>query len=184
MVVSELSLGLLLGIIPQLIVSATHLAGSLASTAMGLGASQLFDPTLGEQSTSVGKLYSDLGVIIFLLINGHHTVIAAASGLANTLPAGVFSPSTQFVLQLTGATSIIFKLGLIISAPIVSTLLITQFILGVLSKTVPSINVFFISFPVTVAIGLTLAAASLPSVVVVLEKGFIDICQLLLNSLN
>ncbi len=182
MVASEVALGLLLGLLPQLIVAATHLAGSLASTAMGLGAAQLFDPSLGDQSSSLGKLYGDLAIIIFLLINGHHTVILAASGLAGTLPPGVFAPSPNLILQIAAATGIIFKLGILIASPIIATLLITQFVLGILSKTVPSVNVFFISFPITVAIGLSLAAASLPSFVVVAERGIVDITHLLIRA--
>lgn len=181
---SEASLGLLLGILPQIVIAAAHLAGSLSNTAMGLGAAQLFDPTLGDQAASLGKLYGDLGILIFLLMDGHHSVIFAAAGLANTLPPGVFSPSSELVLQVAAATGIIFKVGVLISAPIVSTLLITQCVLGILSKTIPSINVFFMSFPITVGVGLTLAAASLPSVVIILERAITDMGQLLLHLLR
>lgn len=184
MVAAEASLGLLLGLLPQIVIAAAHLAGSLSSTAMGLGAAQLFDPTLGDQSSSLGRMYGDLAIIVFLLMNGHHTVIVAASGLAETLPPGVFTPSSALFMQVAAATSIIFKIGVLISAPIVSTLLITQCVLGILSKTIPSINVFFISFPITVGVGLTLAAASLPSVLLVLQRATTEMGQMLVNVLR
>lgn len=181
---AEASLGLVLGIIPQMVVAAAHLAGSLCNTAMGLGAAQMFDPTLGDQASSLGRMYGDLAILIFLLMDGHHAVIFAATGLANTLPPGVFSPSSALVMQVAAATGIIFKVGVLISAPIVSTLLITQCVLGILSKTIPSINVFFVSFPITVGVGLTLASASLPSVIVVLERATTDMGNLLVNTLR
>lgn len=181
---AEASLGLLLGIIPQIVVAAAHFAGSLSSTAMGLGAAQLFDPTLGDQSSSLGKMYGDLAILVFLLMNGHHSIIYAAAGLADTLPPGVFSPSSALTMQVAAATGVIFKVGVLISAPIVSTLLITQCVLGILSKTIPSINVFFLSFPITVGVGLSLASASLPSVVIVLERATTDMGHLLLNILK
>jgi flagellar biosynthetic protein FliR len=141
---------------------------------MGLGAANLFDPSLGEQSSALGKLYGDLAIVIFLLMDGHHTIIIAASGLGNGLPPGVFSPSTDLVMQMSTATGLIFKLGILIASPIVATLLITQFVLGILSRTIPSINVFFLSFPITVGLGLTLASLSLPSFLVVVQRAIVD----------
>ena len=179
MLCSEVALGLIIGLIPQLFVAAAHLAGSLSSTAMGLGAANLFDPSLGEQSSALGKLYGDLAIVIFLLMDGHHTIIIAASGLGNGLPPGVFSPSTDLVMQMSTATGLIFKLGILIASPIVATLLITQFVLGILSRTIPSINVFFLSFPITVGLGLTLASLSLPSFLAVVQRAIVDTSYLL-----
>lgn len=179
MICAEVVLGLILGLIPQLFVAAAHLAGSLASTAMGLGAASLFDPSLGEQSSALGKLYGDLAIIIFLLMDGHHSIIIAAAGLGNGIPPGVFSPTTDLVLQMTTAMGLIFKLGILIASPIVATLLITQFILGILSKTIPSINVFFLSFPITVGLGLMIAALSLPSFLIVVQRAIVDTSHLL-----
>ena len=80
---------------------------------------------------------------------------------------------------MTTATGLIFKLGILIASPIVATLLITQFVLGILSKTIPSINVFFLSFPITVGLGLTIAALSLPSFLVVVQRAIVDTSYLL-----
>src|SRR5690242_12349826 len=47
--ISEFILGMVIGTIPALLVAGAQTAGQLASTTMGLGASQLIDPTTGGQ---------------------------------------------------------------------------------------------------------------------------------------
>jgi flagellar biosynthetic protein FliR len=49
-----------------------------------------------------------------------------------------------------------------IAAPVLVTLLLTNAALGVLSRTIPQVNVFVVGFPVNVGVGLIMLGASLP----------------------
>lgn len=169
-ITGEMLLGLLLGMIPMLIVSGAQLAGQLTSTSMGLGASQLIDPTSGGTVSELSRLYGDIVVIIFLLMGGHHVVINALSGLSGDIPPGTFFPGETSVSLIADRFGQVFKTGFIVSSPVVIALLLTQFVMGLLSKAVPSINIFIISFPLTVGIGLFLAGMALPSMSAYFQK--------------
>jgi flagellar biosynthetic protein FliR len=56
----------------------------------------------------------------------------------------------------------IFSIGLQLSLPIVTALLITNIALGVLTKAAPQLNIFGIGFPITMAVGLGMMFVSLP----------------------
>ena len=55
-IISEIALGLILGIVPLLIVVSIQTGAQLASTSMGLSAGSLFDPNLGVSSTDFARL--------------------------------------------------------------------------------------------------------------------------------
>jgi flagellar biosynthetic protein FliR len=63
---------------------------------------------------------------------------------------------------LIARTSDIFRIGALVSAPVVVALLLTQFVMALISKAVPTVNVFIISFPITVGVGLVLTIGLLP----------------------
>ncbi len=55
-----------------------------------------------------------------------------------------------------------FRIAVQIGAPIIATLLLTNLILGILARTVPQVNVYLLSFPLTIALGLLALGLSLP----------------------
>jgi flagellar biosynthesis protein FliR len=162
--VCEFTLGLMMGMIPMFIVSGAQTAGQIASSAMGLTGSQLFDPSAGGPISDVSRILGDLTIIVFLLLGGHYHVIYAVSGLGATLIPGTFIPgplSTEAVIEGSAA---IFHFAVMISAPVVVALLLTQFVMGLISKAVPTVNIFIISFPVTIGVGLMITILALPDV--------------------
>jgi flagellar biosynthetic protein FliR len=51
--------------------------------------------------------------------------------------------------------------------------------MGVISKAVPTVNIFIVSFPITVSIGLILSIVALPEMSVYLTKQFLDLERIL-----
>ena len=166
MVTAEAFLGLVIGMIPLLAVSGAQMAGQLASTTMGLNAGNLIDPTLGTPVSELSRIYGSLLTILFLYLGGHYTVIALASSTTGVLAPGEIL-TQPFSAELIGqASSKIFEAGVMISAPVLVALLLTNFVMGIISRAVPTINLFIVSFPLTVGIGLILTALALPEVII------------------
>jgi flagellar biosynthetic protein FliR len=65
---------------------------------------------------------------------------------------------------LIDQSAAIFHIGVMIAAPVIVALLLTNFVLAVISKAVPTVNIFIISFPLTVAVGLGISVVALPEV--------------------
>jgi flagellar biosynthesis protein FliR len=62
---------------------------------------------------------------------------------------------------------------------VVVALLLTNFVLGIISKAVPTVNVFIISFPLTIGVGLTISIIALPEVAVFLEREFMRLPEVI-----
>lgn len=168
--VSEVLFGFLLGIIPQLIISGTQMAGHLASTTMGLGAAQLLDPTMGANVSEISKLWGDVVVLLFLILGGHHVAIYAVTGFGGAIVPGTFFAGVTSTEVLLDRTSNMFLIGSLIAAPVVVALLLTQFVMGLISKAVPTVNIFIVSFPLTVGIGLTISIMAMPGLAQFAQK--------------
>jgi flagellar biosynthetic protein FliR len=167
---SEAMLGLAIGLIPTMVVAGVQTAATLSSTTMGLGAAQLIDPTLGTAVPSLARLLGDLTIILFLLMGGHYVVIYVTSGLGGTLVPGSFFVSEQSIELLMNRSADIMSVAIMISAPVIVALLLTQFVMGLITKAVPTVNIFIVSFPLTIGIGLILTGLSLPDIMVFLER--------------
>jgi flagellar biosynthesis protein FliR len=72
-------------------------------------------------------------------------------------------------------------MAVMLSAPVIVALLLTQFVMGLISKAVPTVNIFIISFPLTIGIGLLLTIAALPEMMVYMEKHFFKIDKLVVS---
>ncbi len=167
---SEMVLGAVIAFIPSLLIAGAQTAGQLSSTTMGLGASQLFDPSMGASVSGLAKLFGDMVVLVFLLVGGHYVVIKAVSGLGGEIIPGTFLMGGLTTELLINRTAHVFHAGVMISAPVIVALLLTQFVMGLITKAVPTVNIFIVSFPLTIGIGLVLSALSLPDLVALIDR--------------
>lgn len=162
-IASELLLGSILGLLPTMIVSGAQAGGQLASTTMGLGAGQLFDPTTQSHTNQISRIMGDLVVLCFLFIDGHHVLIYAASGLCGQIVPGTFVLGENTIDVIIRESGQIFSFATIVSSPVIVALLLTQLVLGILTKFVQQVNVFIISYPLTISIGLCILIIMMPT---------------------
>ncbi|NLF25104.1 MAG: flagellar biosynthetic protein FliR [Deltaproteobacteria bacterium] len=162
---SEICLGAMLGMVPTMIIAGVDTAAQLSSTTMGLGAAQLMDPRLGGQSSALGRICGSLVICLFLLLGGHHVIIYAAAGLGGEIVPGTYLIGEGSLNLLMERSANIFKSGVMLSAPVIVALLLTQFLMGLISKAVPTVNIFIVSFPLTIGIGLILTILALPEMI-------------------
>lgn len=170
MVASEVLFGMALGAIPFMVVTCGQMAGYISSMSMGLMGSQLFDPTAGGPLPDLARIIGDTAVIAFLLMDGHHVVIQALAGLNAQIMPGTFVPTELSARLLTDRFANILSVGLTLALPVVVALLLTQFVMALVSRAVPTVNIFIVSFPLTIGIGLLITIVALPEILEILGR--------------
>ncbi|MDD7472681.1 MAG: flagellar biosynthetic protein FliR [Bdellovibrionota bacterium] len=168
----EFLMGMIIGFIPLMIVSGAALATQLASNMMGLNASNIIDPASGNAVGALTKIIEELMILVFLIVGGHYVLIEIVAGVDSEIAPGVFRLDESILEFLVKRVGHIFEAGVILSVPVVVSLLLTQFVMGLISKAVPSINIFIISFPITIGIGLILISMSLPEMAKIITDEF------------
>lgn len=158
----EAFIGVIVGFLGQLFFFAFRVSGELISQAMGLSAAQIFNPTLGGQSTPLEQFYVSLASLFFLAMNGHYYMLQALVETFRFAPLGVTSLNLSNFSGIGAMVQTVVEIGLKISAPILISILMLNLVLGVVGKTVPQLNVLVTSFPINILAGLTLLVITLP----------------------
>ncbi len=162
---AELLLGLVLGLSVRLILTSFQMAGQFIGFQMGFTIVNVVDPQSGSQTSILAQFSYILAILIFLMINGHHYLIQALVRSFELVPPGGFVVNPGVFTKLAKLSSHMFTVALKIAAPVMSALLLATIALGIVSKTVPQMNILIVGFPLNIGIGLLLLGFSMSTVV-------------------
>jgi len=149
----ELAIGLMIGLTGRLVVASLQTAGNYVSQALGLAFAESVDPTQGGQAAAVGNLLTLLGVALIFATDAHHLVIAAIRGSYSVLPPTVVPPTGDVARLALNTMAAGFGVSVQIAAPFIVFGIVFNLGLGVLSRLMPQIQVFFIGVPATIILG-------------------------------
>lgn len=160
----EVLTGILIGFSMGLIFAGVRAAGELIGFELGLSIATAFDPETGSNNIVGAFLYLVM-LLVFMLINGHHFVLQALVLSYDTVPLGGFTISGPIADQVLGMSGIIFIVGVKCAAPIIVASFLMNVALAILSRVAPQVNVFIVSFPLKIGVGLLLLMAAAPLIV-------------------
>jgi flagellar biosynthesis protein FliR len=153
MLVEEILIGGVLGLTARLTISALDVAGSVIAQQLGLGFVTAIDPTQGEQSAIVGNFLTMLGITLFFATDMHHLVIAALNDSYALFAPGEVPATGDVAALVTKTASGAFRIGIQLSAPFLAFGLLFNLGVGVLSRLMPQMQVFFVALPLSIMIG-------------------------------
>jgi flagellar biosynthesis protein FliR len=168
--VSEVMIGLTLGLAANFLLEAPLLAGQILGTQMGYSLASLFDPQTQADTPVLGELHRLAALLIFLQLDVHHWLLRAVVRSFAYLPAGAAPATFTAMNSLLRAAGGIFLAGVQIAAPALAATLIADVTLGFLGKASPQLPVMFIGLAVKNMLGL----AILMGVVVYWPHSFSD----------
>ena len=157
----EFVIGATVGFFCRLFLLAPTLAGDMIAQELGIRMAQEVDPNTRIPTTPVGRLYEIVFFLFFLLINGHHDVFRALGRSFQTLPIGGQAIPGS-VTDVANGLSLCLRHALMIAIPLFSVLLVLSFVLALLSKSVPQINIMNFGFGARLLGGFVLASVLFP----------------------
>ncbi|MDK2820384.1 MAG: flagellar biosynthesis protein FliR [Clostridia bacterium] len=175
--INETLAGLSLGYLTNLFFTVIQMAGQVLDINMGLAMANLFDPQNGASTTIISHCFSILGLLLFLQIDGHHTLLLELKESFSYLPLGGLNFDGGFTWTVVKLFSSSFALAIRIATPIIAVLLISDLSLSLIARTVPQLNVFILGFPVKVGLGLLSLIVSLPLLLTVFRSIFSQLEQ-------
>ena len=153
MLFQELVIGAVLGLLSRLTVSALQVAGVVVAQQMGLGFVTAVDPTQGQQGMIVGNFLAVLGITMIFATDLHHLVIMALNDSYDIFKPGELPIIGDVANALSGTVAGAFRIGVQIAAPFLVFGLLFNMGLGVLSKLMPQMQVFFVGMPLSIMVG-------------------------------
>ena len=157
--------GAIIGFIVNCIVKAIEAGGDMINMQQGVSSATIMDPTTSAQISIVGRIFSILGLIIFLEIGGAYWTFNAFIRTFEIFPVYSYAIPMEEIINMTylvKITSNVLYIGLQIAAPVLLATLGQDIILGIISKTAPQVNVFQMSFLFKPCLGSAILIAVLP----------------------
>jgi flagellar biosynthetic protein FliR len=160
LVLTEVMIGLGLGLSANLMLEAPMLAGQVLGVQMGYSLAALFDPQTQADTPVLGQLHHLAALLIFLQLDVHHWLFrAVAQSFAYLPPGAVLSRATaESLLHAAGG---IFLAGLQIATPALAATLVADVGLGFLGKASPQMPILFVSMAVKNLLGLAVMVTAI-----------------------
>jgi flagellar biosynthetic protein FliR len=157
----EILIGLSLGAVTRLVMSALATAGQIASLQTGLAMGAVYDPTFGGQTPQLQTFLGMLGLAAAMAANLHHALIEAAWASYQKFPPGGVFPVNDWAEYAVLGISNSFSVAMQMSAPLLVFGFLYYAALGVVSRMLPQIQIFFVAQPAGVLLGLLVFLMSL-----------------------
>ena len=168
--VGEIMLGSAMGLVVRLLLSAAEMAGDLVGMQMGLSFSQIVDPLSHQSAPVTAQLNGLLALLLLLAFDGHRTAIAGLAASLRDAPPGTVLDRMghlESLLPLLGAAC---RTAVHIAAPVILAIYLSNVGLGLLARSAPQLNLFVLSFGITIALGLVVLTISARPTLVVLSE--------------
>ena len=159
----QVFVGVLMGILLQIVNAALIIGGQAVSASMGLSMANMVDPSMGNVPV-IAQFFVICSTLIFLGLGGHVLVISLLLESFELLPINS-ALDLQGLLKLTIEWSAMMFVGaILIGLPLMASLLFINIGLGVITRTAPALNIFAVGFPAMILAGIVLLSLSMTSI--------------------
>lgn len=155
LIIKEAMVGLLLGFVAYLIMSAIQIAGGFIDFQMGFAIANVIDPQTGSQSPLTGQYLYNIALLFLLSVNGHHLMLDGIFYSYDFVPlqqAWIPLGSENIAEFIVRSFNSMFVIAFQMAIPIVGSLFLVDVALGIVARTVPQLNVFVVGLPLKIAV--------------------------------
>lgn len=164
LLIGEAMIGLTMGFFLNALFSVFSMAGQFFSLQIGFGAMETFDPLAQIELPVMGQFLNIVAMLVFVATSGFQKLfIIGVQGSFKAMRAiDLVTRRDDIVAFLGRATGALFEQSLILSMPVLGTLIVMTVALGLLSKAAPQMNLLSEGFPLTLTATFLIMIASLP----------------------
>jgi flagellar biosynthetic protein FliR len=160
---NQLMIGLLMGLMLQIVTSSILIAGQSIANAIGLSMATMIDPNMGNVPV-ISQFLLVLATLVFVGLGGHAMLLGLVVESFNTLPIGKSLVADVAWRQLVIWSSMLFLGALLTALPVMVALLLINIGLGIATRAAPSLNIFSVGFPAMIFAGFAVLVFALPSI--------------------
>lgn len=160
-ILSELLIGMALGIATNLVFDGVQMAGSITSVQMGYSLVNIMDPQTQVESTVIAMFHQTIAMLIFMRLGVHFWILRALAQSFDYLPPSSGHISAAFFKAVLHAAAGVFAIGIQIAAPVLSATLIADVALGLLGKASPQLPLMVLGPAIKSILGLLVLISAL-----------------------
>jgi len=162
-VIAEALVGLAIGFVLQTAFAAPLIASELIGSSMGIGFANTIDPQNGRSTPALGQFFTIMLTLLFLSVDGHLVLVDMLVKSYDTLPPGAAWLDAGHLKNVALFGSYTFAAGLLLALPVGFLLLCLNLVVGMMSRAAPSLNLFAVGLPASLAVGVIALAIAFPA---------------------
>lgn len=159
----EIFIGVFIGMLVRMMMAAMHSAGTMLATQSGLANAMMFDFTMSGQTTPINNLLTFGALVMIFASDIHHLMLAAIVDSYSLMQAGTFAPVQDFAFTAASYVNKAFLVGVQLASPFIVSSLLVNLGGGVLSRLMPTFQVFFVLMPFQMLLTYFILMVSLPA---------------------
>jgi flagellar biosynthetic protein FliR len=183
-IVTEFLIGMVIGLTVRLLFSGFEVAGELVGSQMGFSMVQMLDPSAHHQTPLMGQFHLITASLLFLSVNAHLMIVRAIGVSYDLVPPFGASLSHDLAIDVIRLAQDMLLVALKLAAPVFCTILIVNVSMAMLGRAVVQMNVFVLSFPLTIGAGLFVMGLALPYSVNLFEGEFVKLIESIVGLLQ
>ncbi len=164
LLIAEMLVGIFIGYLSRLLVSTMQIAGSIIAYQSSLAMATMFDISQGGQTTVISNFLTLIAVVLFFSLDIHHIMLMGLADSYTLFPPGQFPIVGDMAEHYMELFSQVFRIAIQLSAPHIVFALLFYLGSGVLSRLMPTMQVFFILMPPQIMIAFFLLMATLTTI--------------------
>ncbi len=160
-IIREVLLGLIIGYGARMIFEGFTIAGAYVGVQIGFAVISVLDPSNQQQQPIISNFWFLVIITFFLVTNSHYFLIAVIFKNFTLIPVGTAMFHPVVGRDLIHGGSLMFDLALKFGAPLMVFLLTVDVAFAFMARVMPQLNIFFISLPLKIGVGIFLLILSL-----------------------
>ena len=160
----EALIGFLLGFFAAMPFWIAENVGNFIDNQRGATMGEVYSPLNGSQVSTTGLFFTQIVSTVFFAGGAVLVFLGAVFSSYSVWP--VFADSISFTreapVEALGAMDGLVRSAVVISAPVIIVMFLATLGLGLVNRTAPQLNVFFLSMPVKSALGIAMLVVYLP----------------------
>ncbi|MDC3414122.1 flagellar type III secretion system protein FliR [Aquibacillus sp. 3ASR75-11] len=176
LLLKEAAVGLLIGLIAFIILSAIQIAGGFIDYQMGFAIANVIDPQTGAQSPLMGQYLYTIALLFLLAVNAHYLLIDGIFYSYQFIEIDRFVPfeNESIVTFVMSTFNKMFVIAFQMAIPVVGSLFLVDVALGIIARTVPQLNVFVVGLPLKILVGFVILFVSM-AIYIMLVRNLFDL---------
>ncbi len=160
--IGELFFGLAAGFMLQWVVEAVAIGAQMVGFQMGFAIVNVLNPATGTSISLTATIQIRIALVVFLVSGLYREFLAAILKSFDLVPLGGAVWRAGLAREFPETLGLALKASITLAGTPIVALLLTTFVLGIIARTVPQMNVFVVGFPLTIGVGLLAIAAIMP----------------------
>jgi flagellar biosynthesis protein FliR len=153
-VVSEIAIGITIGLSAKLLFTGIELAGQIAGYQMGFAVVNVMDPANSAQIPILAQCYNLTAMLVFLSIDAHYMFFRALVDSFRLIPPLSVHIGPRLVGVMMHLAANVFVVAVKVGAPLIAVMLVVSVALGLVARTVPQIQIMIVAMPLQIILGL------------------------------